>query len=146
MTTLRNKREYLWERSDVESLGIIGADVRNRNRQQFTRPAKTTENSPEKHDCSARSNYGPSILTYYGHSHGRSTCCLPCRYSSAKPMQRLCRTYAGAGPYRSDALDAWVMVIDDELVISNDREGKDRWLTLEETALLRAANADKRAD
>jgi len=109
-----------------------------------TRPGKDYTNSPEKHDCLGTFElwtFDPDLL---GHSPDQPAVYL--QIFQRETNARLTRTYAGAGPVFSDALDAWVMVIDGELVISNDPEGKNRWLTLEETALLRAANADKRAD
>ena len=53
----------------------------------------------------------------------------------------LVQTYAGAGPIFSEALQAWVRVLDGDLVISYDREGKDQWLTGEEEQAQRAEKA-----
>jgi Uma2 family endonuclease len=46
------------------------------------------------------------------------------------------RTYAGAGPARSEELDAWLVVTDGatRLRLANDAEGKDLWLTELEAA------------
>jgi hypothetical protein len=41
---------------------------------------------------------------------------------------------------------AWVSVVDAELIISNDREGTQRWLTLEEEERFAKEQALKRAD
>jgi hypothetical protein len=41
------------------------------------------------------------------------------------------RVYAGAGPVYSEVLEAWLHAADRLLAVSNDRAGKDRWLTRE---------------
>ena len=46
--------------------------------------------------------------------------------------------HAGEGPFRSEALDAWVRVVGGELVISDDLEGQQPWLTLDEVQAKRA--------
>ena len=109
-----------------------------------SRPGKDYTNSPEKHDCLGTFElwtFDPDLL---GHCADQPAVYL--QIFQRETNARLVRTYAGAGPVFSDALDAWVSVIDGDLVISNDAEAKNRWLTLEETALRRADEEAKRAD
>jgi hypothetical protein len=61
------------------------------------------------------------------------------------------RVYFGNDPVFSQALDAWISVDARELVISNHRDGRDRWLTAEErlqaeTERLHSENERERAE
>jgi Uma2 family endonuclease len=109
-----------------------------------SRPKKDYTSAPERHDLLGTFElwvYDPHL---YGNSPGQSPVYL--QVFQRETNSALVQKYAGSGPFRSDALDAWVMVVEDELVISNDREGHDRWLTLEEEAQSCADAEAKRAD
>jgi Uma2 family endonuclease len=109
-----------------------------------SRPKKDYRDSPEKHDLLGTFELWVFDPHLYGYTEEQPPVLL--QIFQRETNNALVQKYAGAGPYRSDALDAWVMVIDNDLVIANDREGKDRWPTLEEAAQ-RCADAEaKRAD
>jgi Putative restriction endonuclease len=49
----------------------------------------------------------------------------------------------GSEPVHSSVLDAWLIANDRDLDISNDRQGKQRWLTAEERLLIAQAEAER---
>jgi hypothetical protein len=101
-----------------------------------SRPGKDYKDSPKKHDLLGTYElwvFDPELL---GYTDDQPPVLL--QVFQRETNNRLVQVHAGEGPYRSDALDAWVMVIDGDLVIANDREGKDRWPTLEEAEQRRA--------
>jgi Uma2 family endonuclease len=116
-----------------------------------SRPKKDYKYSPEKHDLLGTFELWVFDPHLYGYTETQPPALL--QVFQRETNNVLAQRYAGAGPYWSDALDAWVMVIDGDLVIANDRDGKDRWPTLEEEQRLRAEaervakeNALERAD
>ena len=52
------------------------------------------------------------------------------------------RVYAGAGPVRTEELDAWLVVSDDTLRVADDREGRALWPTIAEERDLAAQERD----
>lgn len=109
-----------------------------------SRPGKDYRYSPEKHDLLGTFElwvYDPNL---YGYTDDQPPVFLQIFQRETNDV--LVQRYAGSGPCRSDALEAWVMVIDGELIIANDREGKDRWPTLDEEQRRRADMEAKRAD
>ncbi len=109
-----------------------------------SRPKKDYSRAPERHDLLGTFELWVFDPNLYGYTKEQPSVLL--QVFQRETNDRLVQTYAGEGPYRSDALDAWVMVIDGELIIANDREGKDRWPTLEEAEQRRADEHAKRAD
>jgi hypothetical protein len=109
-----------------------------------SRPGKDYKDSPEKHDLLGTFELWIFDPDLEGYTSEQPPVFL--QVFQRETNNRLVQMHAGAGPYRSDALDAWVMVIDEELVIANDREGKDRWPTLEEAAQRVADEHAKRAE
>jgi len=109
-----------------------------------TRPKKDYKYSPEKHDYLGTFELWVFDPHLFGYTEEQPP--VPLQVFERETNDVLVQKYAGAGPYRSQALEAWVMVIDGDLVIANDREGKDRWPTLEEAERRRADEHAKRAD
>ena len=109
-----------------------------------TRPKKDYSRSPERHNLLGTFELWVFDPHLYGNAPNQPSVYL--QIYQRETNNRLVQTYAGDGPYFSDATDAWVMVIDGELVIANDREGKDRWPTLEEAERQRADEYAKRAN
>ncbi|MBK9263702.1 MAG: Uma2 family endonuclease [Polyangiaceae bacterium] len=110
----------------------------------YSRPKKDYSQSPEKHNLLGTTELWVFDPELHGHSKEQPPVRL--QMFQRETNAELVQTYAGDGPVRSEVLDAWVSVVDNDLVISNDREGKDRWLTLEEEAQQRANEALQRAD
>jgi Uma2 family endonuclease len=108
------------------------------------RPGKDYSQSPLKHD--ALGTFELWVFDPELHGHTKEQPSVRLQLFQRETNARLVQTYAGEGPVYSEALEAWVTVVDDQLVISSDREGKDRWPTLEETAQRRADEEAKRAD
>ncbi len=109
-----------------------------------TRPKKDYRYSPQKHDLLGTFElwvFDPRLL---GYTEEQPPVLL--QVFQRETNDHLVQKCAGAGPFRSDALEAWVMVIEGQLVIANDPEGQDRWPTLEQEAQRRADVANKRAD
>ncbi len=136
----RNKKGYIgslrtWKAGNYPPLLAIEI-VSN------SRPRKDYKDSPEKHDLLGTFELWIFDPHLYGYTEEQPPVLL--QIFQRETNNALVQKYAGAGPYRSDALDAWVMVIEDELVIANDWEGKDRWPTLEEEAQ-RCADAERAA-
>jgi hypothetical protein len=94
------------------------------------RPQKDYRDSPEKHDLLGTFELWIFDPNLEGYTDQQPPVLL--QIFQRETNHRLVQVYAGAGPFRSDALDAWVMVKDKELVIANDPEGLDPWPTLEE--------------
>jgi Uma2 family endonuclease len=109
-----------------------------------SRPGKDYKDSPEKHDLLGTFELWIFDPHLYGYTEEQSPVLL--QVFQRETNDALVQKYAGAGPYRSDALEAWVMVINGDLVIANDRAGTDRWPTLEEAERRRADEHAKRAD
>ncbi len=109
-----------------------------------SRPGKDYKHSPIKHDLLGTFELWIFDPRLDGYTDEQPPVLL--QVFQRETNNRLAQVYAGEGPYFSDAVDAWVMVIDGELVISNDKEGKDRWPTLEEEAQRCADEQAKRAD
>jgi Uma2 family endonuclease len=109
-----------------------------------TRPKKDYTRSPERHDLLGTFELWVFDPHLYGKIAGQPPVYL--QVYQRETNNRLVQMHAGDGPFHSDAIDAWVMVIDGELVIANDRDGKDRWPTLEEEAQRCADEHAKRAD
>jgi Uma2 family endonuclease len=109
-----------------------------------SRPKKDYVSSPERHDLLGTFELWVFDPSLYGHSKDQESVSL--QMFQRETNNHLVQTYSGNGPVFSDALEAWVSVVDAELVISYDREGKDRWLTLEEEALQYADAERMRAD
>jgi Uma2 family endonuclease len=126
-----------WENGN--SPPILAIEIVSRSR-----PGKDYKDSPEKHDLLGTFELWVFDPGLNGYTDEQPPALL--QIFQRETNQRLVQTCAGEGPFRSDALDAWVMVIDEKLVVANDREGKDRWPTLEEAALRVADEHAKRAD
>lgn len=94
------------------------------------RPQKDYKDSPEKHDLLGTFELWIFDPNLEGYTDQQPPVLL--QIFQRETNHRLVQVYAGAGPFRSDALDAWVMVKDKDLVIANDPEGLDPWPTLEE--------------
>ncbi|HRI71428.1 MAG TPA: Uma2 family endonuclease, partial [Polyangium sp.] len=109
-----------------------------------SRPGKDYKYSPEKHDLLGTFELWVFDPHLYGYTESQPPVLLQVFQRETNDV--LVQKYAGDGPYWSDALDAWVMVIDGDLVIANDRDGKDRWPTLEEEQRRRADAEGLRAD
>ncbi|MBK9264009.1 MAG: Uma2 family endonuclease [Polyangiaceae bacterium] len=131
------RRVRTWEKGNRPPL--LAIEIVSRSR-----PKKDYSESPEKH--ALLGTY--ELWVFDPHLHGYTPKQPPVllQIFRRETNDELVQVYAGAGPYRSEVLDAWVMVIDGELVIANDREGKDRWPTLEEVEQMRADEEAKRAD
>lgn len=108
------------------------------------RPKKDYRYSPEKHDLLGTFELWVFDPHLFGYTPEQPPVLL--QVFQRETNDYLVQKYAGAGPFRSDALQAWVMVIDGDLVIANDPEGQDRWPTLEGEAQRRADEHAKRAD
>jgi Uma2 family endonuclease len=109
-----------------------------------SRPGKDYKDSPEKHDLLG--TFELWIFDPHLSGYTKEQPPVPLQVFQRETNHCLVQMHAGAGPYRSDALDAWVMVIEDELVIADDREGNDRWPTLEEAEKRRADEEAQRAN
>jgi Uma2 family endonuclease len=109
-----------------------------------SRPKKDYVRSPERHDLLGTFELWVFDPSLYGHSTDQESVSL--QMFQRETNNHLAQTYSGNGPVFSDVLEAWVLVVDAELVISYDREGKDRWLTLEEEALQYAEAQRARGD
>ncbi|HRI63988.1 MAG TPA: Uma2 family endonuclease [Polyangium sp.] len=108
------------------------------------RPAKDYSRSPERHDLLGTYELWVFDPELRGYTKEQPPVLF--QLFQRETNNYLVQTYAGAGPVFSDALQAWVRIVDRELVISNDREGKDRWLTGEEEQAQRADAEAQRAD
>ena len=100
------------------------------------RPKKDYRYSPRKHDLLGTGELWVFDPHLFGYTEEQPPVLL--QVFERETNDRLVQKYAGAGPYWSDALHAWVMVIERDLIIANDPEGKDRWPTLEEEERRRA--------
>jgi Uma2 family endonuclease len=109
-----------------------------------SRPKKDYVRSPERHDLLGTFELWVFDPHLYGHSKEQESVSL--QMFQRETNNNLAQTYSGDGPVFSDALEAWVSVVNADLVISYDRECKDRWLTLEEEALQYADGERARAD
>lgn len=110
----------------------------------LSRPKKDYSQSPERHDWLGTYELWVFDPKLCGRTKTQPSVLL--QLFQRETNNHLVQTYAGTGPMFSEVLHAWVSVVDGQLVISNDREGKEPWLTLEEEALQRADDAAKRAD
>ena len=109
-----------------------------------SRPGKDYSSSPTRHDLLGTFElwvFDPDMSGYCPDQPP-----VPLQVFQRETNHRLVKVYAGPGPFFSDAVDAWVMVIDAELVIADDAEGKNRWPTLEEAAQRRADAEAERAN
>jgi hypothetical protein len=109
-----------------------------------SRPKKDYKDSPERHDLLGTFELWIFDPHLFGYTKEQPPVLL--QIFQRETNHQLVQMHAGAGPFRSDALDAWVMVIDGDLVIANDPEGNDRWPTLEEAEQWRADEEARRAD
>ena len=109
-----------------------------------SRPKKDYVRSPERHDLLGTCELWVFDPSLYGHSKDQKAISL--QMFQRETNNHLVQTYTGNGPVFSEVLEAWVSVVDAELVISYDCEGKDRWLTQEEEALQYADAERERAD
>lgn len=109
-----------------------------------SRPKKDYKDSPERHDLLGTFELWVFDPELCGRSNTQPPVFL--QIFQRETNNHLVRKYAGSGPYYSDALDAWVMVIDGDLVIADDQEGKSRWPTLDEAEQRRADEHAKRAE
>lgn len=109
------------------------------------RPQKDYKESPDKHDLLGTFELWVFDPDLEGYTPDQAPVLLQVFQRETNDV--LTQAYAGAGPFRSDALDAWVMVKDSELVIANDPNGLDPWPTLDEAeravVLQERANAEK---
>jgi Uma2 family endonuclease len=69
---------------------------------------------------------------------------VPLQLWRRDPTGTLDRVYFGSDPVFSQALDAWLSVDHEMLVISEDRAGSQRWLTGEERERARREDAERR--
>ena len=126
-----------WEEGNYPPM--LAAEIVSRSR-----PQKDYSQSPAKHDFLGTYELWVFDPELYGHSNEQPSVRL--QVYQRETNARLAKVYVGDGPFYSDAIEAWVSVIDDELVISNDAAGRDRWPTLEEEQCKRADEERKRAD
>jgi Uma2 family endonuclease len=126
-----------WEEGHSPPILAIEIVSRSRPKKDYTR-------SPERHDLLGTFELWVFDPHLYGNSANQPPVYL--QVYRRETNSRLVQMHAGDGPFRSEALDAWVSVVEGEIAISNDREGKDRWLTLEGEAQQRADEHAKRAD
>lgn len=108
------------------------------------RPKKDYRDSPHKHGLLGTKELWVFDPELCGYTFDQAPVLLQV-FKRAK-NRKLRQVHAGEGPFRSDALDAWVRVVGGELVISDDLEGQQPWLTLDEVQAKRAEEQAKRAD
>jgi Uma2 family endonuclease len=108
------------------------------------RPKKDYSQAPRKHDLLGTFELWVFDPELYGRTPEQPS--VRFQMFQRETNARLVRTYAGEGPVFSEALDAWVFIEDDLIIISDDAAGEHRWLTLEEEASCRADIHAKRAD
>ncbi len=108
------------------------------------RPGKDYSQSPEKHDLLGTFELWVFDPELYGHTPEQPS--VRFQMFQRETNARLVQTYAGEGPVFSEALEAWVFIEDDLVIIADDAAGKHRWPTLEEEAQKRADLHAKRAD
>ena len=118
---------------------ILAIEIVSRNR-----PKKDYSQAPKKHDLLGTFElwvYDPDL-----HGHTPEQPSVRFQMFQRETNARLVQTYAGEGPIYSEALEAWVFIEDDLIIISDDAAGEHRWPTLEEEAQHRAEQQAKRAD
>jgi Uma2 family endonuclease len=131
------RRVRTWEKGNRPPLLAIEIVSRSRPQKDYT-------HSPEKHDLLGTNELWVFDPEMYGHSKDQPPVSL--QIFQRETNAELVQTYGGNGPVYSEVVAAWVSVVDAELIISNDREGTERWLTLEEEASQRADAEARRAD